>query len=122
MEGRARERDRERKSENKGLHKKNFLQTIDWKRRGTDYAHFYKQQGTKSEVLEVRAIAWAMPGGLSGALVGKEDRGLGVDKWSKDPLGQAGRDSSPSWSSFGSAGGASLGSKQPVAATCCPDH
>lgn len=38
-------------------------------------ASFYKQQSSKSEVLEVPAISGVMPGGLNHALVGKEGRG-----------------------------------------------
>ena len=78
--GRERERqtDRETERENavhRGLHMKNFSPQPLTGRRREAIISFYKQWSSKSKVLEIHAIGGVIPGRLSGAPVGKEERG-----------------------------------------------
>ena len=49
------------------LHKQKTSLELLRKTRGVDHHKFYKEHGSKSEVLEVHAIARVKPGGLSGS-------------------------------------------------------
>jgi len=81
---------------------------------------FYKQQNSKTKVLEVCTVAgWS----LVGVAVLLWRRRAGTEEWtvwSEDPLRCTGRDSSPSWSTFGRGGIASLGTKELVGAIALP--
>ena len=61
-----------------------------------------------------------MPGRLSCVPVEKEGGGLEWAAWSEDPLGHMGRNSSPSWSAFGSGSMAYLETKEPAEANVLP--
>lgn len=73
---------------------------------------FYKQQSSKSEVLEDRAMAEAMPGGLNGAPRKRKEEIWEWTAWCEDSLRCTGRNSCPSWSAFGRDGNASQGTKE----------
>lgn len=73
------ERERD-KSAFRGLHKKNNSpKPLTGKWEGLIVARFYKQQSSRSKVLEAQTIAGVEPGELTVAPVKKEGRGPGAD-------------------------------------------
>ena len=74
-----RERERQRKNQHAGDCIRKTLPQNHWLGKGEELTtSFYKQQSSKSEVLEVHATTGVMPGGFSSAPFGKAFRDLGV--------------------------------------------
>ena len=89
------------------LERKRKKLPIDWEKEEECHS-FYKQQSSKSEVVEVQAITGSCLAGLAVLLRAKPKKWA---SWSEDPLSLTGRNSSAFWSAFGSGSTASPGTK-----------